>query len=68
MSPDNLRVGKCYFLQNHGERTSFMVLESFSTNDFKIKDLLSLEIYAFSGLVRYGIGPDFDLREIEGTY
>ena len=68
MSPDNLRVGKCYFLQNHGESTSFIVLESIGADDFRIKDLLSLEIYTFNGLIRYGIGPDFVLHEIDGTF
>jgi hypothetical protein len=67
MSPDNLRVGKSYFLQNHGESTSFIVLETIHAKDYRIKDLLSLEIYTFSSLVRYGLGADFVLREIEET-
>lgn len=64
MSIDNMRVGKNYFIKNHGETTSFSVLETIGSADFKIKDLLSLEIYHFGNLVAYGIGEDFELYEI----
>ena len=59
-----MRVGKNYFVQNHGESTSFSVLETIGINDFKIKDLLSLEIYRFGQLIEFGIGEDFELYEI----
>lgn len=62
---NNLRVGKCFFLKNFGETTSFMVLDKTSENDFRIKDLLSLETYLFSKLVTYGTGSDFELSEID---
>ena len=65
MSIDNLRVGKNYFLRNFGETTSFTVLETTGEQDFLIKDLLSLEIYKLSLLIKYGMGEDFDLREID---
>ena len=65
MSIDNLRVGKSYYLKNYGESTSFIVLEALENKDFKIKDLLSLEIYLLSDLIQYGRGEDFDLRELE---
>lgn len=64
MSVDNMRVGKNYFLKNHGETISFVVLESTGSNNFKIKDLLSLEIYSFNDLTQFGIGADFELYEI----
>ncbi len=64
MSIDNMRVGKNYFLRNHGETTSFIVLETSGDNDYKIKDLLTLEIYKFNNLIRYGTGEDFELYEI----
>lgn len=64
MSIDNLRVGKSYFLKNYGETTSFLVLERLGEKDFKIKDLLSMEVYQLSDLIKYGIGDDFDLREL----
>lgn len=64
MSHDNMRVGKNYFLRNNGETTRFLVLETEGSNDFKIKDLLTLDSYIFGDLIRYGIGADFELYEI----
>lgn len=64
MSIDNMRVGKSYFIRNYGETTSFLVLETAGINDFKIKDLLTLEIHLFGILIQYGIGEDFELYEI----
>jgi len=65
MSIDNLRVGKCYYLKNHGDATSFLVLEVVDERDFKIKDLLTLEVYQLSDLLKYGIGNDFRLNEMD---
>jgi len=64
MSFDNMRVGKNYFIRNYGETTSFSILATSGRNDFKIKDLLSLEEYSFGTLIQYGIGQDFELYEI----
>ena len=64
MSLDNLRIGKSYFVKNHGEKTSFLVLETEGRNNFKIRDLLSLETSLFGDLIQYGIGADFELYEI----
>ena len=64
MSLDNMRVGKNYFLKNHGEKTSFTVLETAGINDYRIKDLLTLETYLFGQLIQYGIGEDFELYEL----
>ena len=64
MSFDNMRVGKKYFIRNHGETTSFSVLATIGRNDYRIKDLLTLEEYAFESLIQYGIGQDFELYEI----
>jgi len=64
MSYDNMRVGKNYFIRNHGETTSFLILETQGKDDFKIEDLLSLEKYSFADLICFGIGKDFELYEI----
>lgn len=64
MSIDNIRIGKKYFVRNHGESTSFMVLETSGHDDFKVKDLLTLDIYQFKDLIQYGVGTDFELFEI----
>ena len=65
MSINNLKVGQCYFIKNHGESTSFMVLEMVGEEDFRIKDLLSLEVYQLSDLLKYGRGNDFELNELD---
>ncbi len=62
---NNLRIGKCYFLKNFGETTSFRVLQKTEEDDFQIKDLLSLEIYSFSKLISFGRGNDFELKEMQ---
>lgn len=64
MSIDNMRIGKRYFLKNLGEKTSFIVLETEGKDNFRVKDLLSLEIYFFNQLIEYGLGDDFELYEI----
>ena len=64
MSFDNMRVGKKYFLKNHGDKTSFTILATAGSSDFKIKDLLTLEISLFGELIQYGIGEDFELYEL----
>jgi hypothetical protein len=64
MSIDNMRIGKRYFLKNYGEKTSFIVLETEGKDNFRVKDLLSLEIYFFNQLIEYGLGDDFELYEI----
>lgn len=62
---DNLRVGKKYHLHNYGETSEFFVQERLSTNNFKVKDLHTLEIYELQDLIKYGRSDDFDLWEIE---
>ena len=62
---NNIRQGHKYRLQNFSEVTSFEVLKVKGGNDFLIKDLLSLEEYMFSDLIKFGKGKDFILEEIE---
>ena len=64
MSLDNLRVGKKYHLYNFGEESRFLVLERLREKDYKVKDLLSLDIYKLSDLVKYGMSDDFAINEI----
>jgi len=35
-----------------------------SGKNFRVKDLATLEIYELEELLRWGIGPDYDLDEI----
>ncbi len=65
ISFDNIRIGKKYFLTNYGEVSEFVVLEGLGVNNYKLKDLTSLEIYTLDDLTRYGKSDDFDLYEIK---
>lgn len=60
----SMRVGKKYRLINYGEKSEFTLVEVISRNDYKLKDLFSLEFYLMSDLTRFGKGEDFELREI----
>lgn len=60
----SMRVGKKYRLINYGERTEFSLSEVMGRNDYKLKDLFTMEEYLMSDLVQYGKGEDFELREI----
>lgn len=60
----SLRVGKKYWLTNFGERYEFEILEAFSSQDYLLKDLYTLEQYHLSDLVSYGKGKDFELRDL----
>ena len=65
ISFDTIRVGKKYYLINHGERHDFSVIEKIDRQNFKLKDLHTLEIYELEDLVRYGKGKDYELYELD---
>lgn len=60
----SMRVGKKYRLINYGEKSEFILVEVLSYNDYKLKDLFSMENYLMSDLTQFGKGEDFELREI----
>jgi len=60
---NNLRVGKKYKLVNHRELFEFEIMEVVSNEEFRLKDLYTLEEYSMSDLVRFGRGKDFSIRE-----
>lgn len=60
-----LRFGKRYFLVNYGERHEFEVEQVLGNDDFKVKDIHTLERYTLKDLCRYGKGGDFELRELD---
>ncbi|NQZ76735.1 MAG: hypothetical protein HRT61_11655 [Ekhidna sp.] len=62
----SMRVGKKYRLTNYGETSEFTLLEVIGRNDYRLKDLFSLESYLMSELIQFGKGEDFELREIYG--
>ncbi len=62
---DNLRIGKKYYLINYGEKSEFFVEERLDNDNYKVKDLHTLEVYELQDLVKYGRSADFDLWELE---
>ena len=65
ISPDVFRTGKRYRLINYGDSYEFVIEQFIGNNDYKLKDLHTLETYYFRDLVRYGMGGDYFLEEIE---
>ncbi len=63
ISLDNLRVGRRYYLKNYGEEFDFEVIEVLPNDDFRIKNVNSLEMLLFSDLINFGIGKDYELEE-----
>ena len=61
---DNLRVGRRYRLVNQGEIRSIEVITRLSGDDFKIKDLDTLEFYTIHELLQWGKGKDYELDEL----
>ena len=59
-----LRIGKKYFLLNHGERHEFVIEYITTQNDFGVKDLHTLERYLLTDLYQFGKGHDFEIREL----
>lgn len=64
ISFSSLRAGHKYWLVNFGERYEFEILEVLPSEDFKLKDLNTLESYLMSDLTRYGKGGDFEIRDL----
>lgn len=61
---DNLRVGRKYLLVNLGEVRKIEILDRIGGNNFKIKDLETLEYYTIEELLRWGKGKDYELEEL----
>lgn len=61
---DNLRVGRIYLLINQGEERKLEIVARISGENFKVKDLDTLEYYTLEELLRWGRGKDYDLDEI----
>lgn len=61
---DNLRVGRQYLLTNQGEVRKLEIIARLQGENFKVKDLETLEFYTIEELLRWGIGKDYDLDEL----
>ncbi|MFZ5973350.1 MAG: hypothetical protein ACOYXA_17330 [Bacteroidota bacterium] len=65
LSFDVLRVGKKYRLINYDEKYEFEIERILTNGDFKVKDLHTLERYLLKDTIKYGVGKDFEIREME---
>ena len=65
LSVDVLRNGKKYYLINFGDRYEFMIENILGNDDFKLKDLHTLERYHLKDLIKFGKGHDFEIRDLE---
>ncbi len=60
----SLRVGKKYKAVNYGEEFEFKLEKMIGKSEFELRDLTTLEKYYMSDITRFGIGKDFEIREI----
>ncbi len=60
---DNLRVGRKYRFVNMGESRLLEVMERLRGDNFKVKDLDTLEYYTLEELLQWGKGKDYELDE-----
>lgn len=60
---DNLRVGRVYRFVNQGEIRIIEIMDRLAVDNFKIKDLDTLEYYTIHELLQWGKGKDYDLEE-----
>jgi hypothetical protein len=60
---DNLRVGRVYRLVNMGEVRRIQIMNRISGENFRVKDLDTLELYTLFELLQWGKGKDYDLEE-----
>lgn len=67
LSFDVLRVGKKYSLINFGDKYEFVVVEILERKNFKLKDLNTLETMFMKDLIRFGMGKDFEIWELENS-
>ena len=64
LSFDVLRVGKRYSLVNFGDRYEFEIEKVLLNNDFKVKDVHTLERFHLKEVLKFGKGKDFEIREL----
>ncbi len=61
---NSMRYGQKYNLLNFGEVYDFEVIEVLERDDFKLKDIHTLEVFLLSDLIQFGKGDDFEITEM----
>ena len=64
LSFDVLRVGKKYRLINFRDQYDFSIEEILGGENFRLKDVHTLEIMFMKDLIKFGKGKDFEIREL----
>ena len=64
LSLNNIRTHSKYRLTNYGEVYEFEVTEILPFDEFKLKDIHTMESYMFSDLIIEGKGKDFSVWKI----
>ncbi|MGD1958998.1 MAG: hypothetical protein ACFB2Y_09080 [Fulvivirga sp.] len=64
LSFNAMRVGWRYRLVNYGDVYEFEIIKSLERDNFRLKDLSTLEEYNLHDIVAFGQGKDFEIREI----
>ena len=67
LAVNNLRKGSRYSITNHGDSCIFEVLEFIGKENYRIKDLGSLEVITLDEFLRWGKGKDYCLVEFESA-
>lgn len=65
LAVNNLRKGSTYCLVNYGESCVFEVLEFIDDENYRIKDINTLEVSTLSEFLYLGKGKDFNLVEFD---
>lgn len=60
-----LRVGKRYRVINFGEQHEVEIEEVRDDGDFQVKDVNTLEHFLLSEIVKFGMGKDYEIRDLE---
>ncbi|HMJ69820.1 MAG TPA: hypothetical protein VK508_13040 [Cyclobacteriaceae bacterium] len=60
-----LRIGKRYRMVNFGDRYEFEIEHILLNDDFKVKDIHTLERYHLQAVLQFGKGTDFEIRDLE---
>ena len=68
LSFNAMRVGWKYRLVNFGDVYEFEIVKSLGGDNFRLKDLVTLEEYDLHDIVAFGKGKDFEISEIGQSF